>query len=171
MRGYARPMPRVVVASAVLCLAVAACGGESDPQASPSASPSATALSKAEYVAKVNAICARVEADAQNVPEPKTADDYLSVVQTFISTIETAQAELRALTPPAADAAEVEAKFLAANDQQALALKVALPALQAAAQSDDTAAAEKAFGEAVTAAETTDEQDEFATSYGLTSCV
>ena len=168
MRGYARPMRAALV---LLCLAAVACGGKSDPQASPSASPSASALSKAEYVAKVNAVCARVEADAQKVPEPKTADDYLSVVQGFISTIETAQAELRALTPPAADAAEIEAKFLAANDQQALALKVALPALQAAAQSDSTGAAEKAFGEAITAAETTDEQDPFATSYGFTSCV
>lgn len=174
---------RTLLASAVLLTAVA-CGGDDGgtPNASPSVTttsvsptpsptPTPTPMTKADYVAAVDKICDRVTTEGEKIPEPKTADDYLAATNTIIALIDAAQAEARALVPPAEDAAALESNFYAVNDAQSAAFKAAMPDLQSAAQADDLAAAEKAFGEAAEAGETTDAQDKYMTDYGLASCV
>ena len=165
----------LILATAVLCTAVA-CGGDGDSGAAPSASPSTTSVSptpsemtKEAYVAEVNTVCRRVTSEVETVGEPKTADEYESALTKLIDIIDRAQADIKKLTPPAADAAEIQEKFVGRNDEQAAKLKAALPSVQSAAQADDDAAAEKAFGEALT--EDDPEIDAWMTSYGLTDCV
>ena len=167
---------RLLLASAVLA-ALVACGGDDPSPASsptptdpvPTASP--TPLTKAEYVTAVDRICDRVNEDAEEIAEPKTAEEYLQAANQIIALIEDAQGEARALIPPPEDAAALEANFLSVNDRQLAAFKAARPELQSAAQSKDLAAAEKAFGDAAAAGESTDAQDQFLTGYGLGSCV
>jgi ABC-type glycerol-3-phosphate transport system substrate-binding protein len=144
----------MLLATAVLAAATAACGGdEPAPAASPEVtrttrSPSPAALTKAEYVAAVNEVCDRVTKEAETIGEPKTATEYLDAARKAVRIIDSAQADVRALVPPPEDAAALEQSFLAVNDAQSAAFKAALPELESAARSGDDAAAENAFGEA-----------------------
>lgn len=171
------PRSRLAVVSVLLCAATVACGGsDNKPSASPSAStttpsPTPSAMTKAEYVVAVNNVCARVQTEGDAVAEPKTAQEYLTALNTLIGILDTAMAELRAMTPPAADAATLEAKFLTPNDQQAAVLKAALPDVTSAAAANDMDAAAKALGDAFVEFERIGEANaKFATDYGLTDC-
>lgn len=166
-------MPRLplVVASAVLVATALACGGD-DNGAAPSPSPTTASpmpLTKEAYVSAVNAICTRVTSEVEGIAEPKTAKDYETTLVAVIDVIDRAQAGIKALTPPAADAAALQANFIGPNDEQAAKFKAALPSVRSAAAAGDTEAAEKAFGESL--AEDNPTQDEWMTSYGLTACV
>ncbi|HEV2892026.1 MAG TPA: hypothetical protein VGX28_16750 [Frankiaceae bacterium] len=172
---------RLVVPAAVLAAAALACGGDDPvPRATPSAAPTTaspaptptpTPLSKAEWVGKITAICDDVEAEADKIGEPKTAKDYAEAMATLVRIIDEANAEIRTLPPPAADAAALEANFMGPNEKQEETFRAALPELQSAAQSEDTAAAEKAFGDAISTTTPTDAQASFLRQYGLGDCV
>ena len=96
----------------------------------------------------------------------------MSGTKTYLESLKKAQADMRALTPPAEDAAAIETNFLSVNDKQIKIIEDLLPGLDAAAAKNDTAAAEKAleggFEKFTEAAEGT---EKWVTDYGLTSCV
>ncbi|HEV2892027.1 MAG TPA: hypothetical protein VGX28_16755 [Frankiaceae bacterium] len=168
----------VLLASALLASAVACGGDDGGPAASPTpspttASPTASAMTKEAYVAAANALCARVDKETESLPdEPGTAKELLDGTRTYLASLKKAQGELRALTPPAADAEEVEKNFLAVGDKQVEVLEGLLPELEAAAAKNDKAAAEKALQDGFQEFETvsTDAVEEWMTQYGLTDC-
>jgi hypothetical protein len=171
------PTLPVILASAVLCTAALACGGDDQKKDEPGAQQSApvsasatpSAMTKDAYVSAVNAICTRVESEADKIDEPTTAKDYESALTTLIGIIDRAQTDIKALTPPAEDASALQENFIGPNDEQAARFKSALPSVQSAAAANDTAAAEKAFGDSL--AEDNPQQDQWMTTYGLTACI
>jgi hypothetical protein len=171
-------MPRLplIVASAVLCTAVLACGaddkdsgGNGSPSAGASVSTTSAEMTKDAYVTAVNAICKRVESEVDTIGEPKTAKDYEGALTKLIDVIDRAQADIKKLTPPSADASALQSNFIGPNDEQAARFKSALPSVQSAAAAGDDEAAEKAFGDSL--ADTDEARDKWMTDYGLTSCV
>ncbi len=176
-------MMRTALAATVLCLAAVACGGgDPDPVATsapPTTVPTTTIptsaapspLDKATYVTQVNAICKEVVDGADKIAEPKTAQDYLDATTTIADLIDDAQLELEELVPPAEDQAAIEENFLGPIEEQSKVLNDAIPDLAAAAQANDTAAAERAFGEAfVQFNAISEESDKWLIDYGLTEC-
>lgn len=169
-------MSRMPLAAVVLALALAACGGgdgDTDAQPSPSASsvsPTPSAMSKTEYVAAANAVCKRVLTEANAVTEPKNGAEFASATEQLLKLVDDGQRDLRALTPPAEDATEVE-KFLSENEQQAEVLRTALPKIKAAAEGGDEATAQAEFATAFTQFnEIAGKSEAWAKAYGLTEC-
>lgn len=167
----------LALAAAVLTSAVA-CGGDdpkpaassAPPAASVTPSPTPSPVAKSEYVGAVNKICDRVVTEAEGITEPKSAQEYQAAMAKILGIIERAQADVRELTPPAEDAADLEKYFLTPNDEQAAAYKAALPKMEAAIASNDLKAAEAAFTKAVEEGESTEEETKWIMGYGLTSC-
>lgn len=104
-------MLRTLVAgtAALACLTLAGCGDEAEPDAAPSAPP----LTKAQLIAKGDAICragnARLEkADARVLAQwggdPTAAQARSYVVKTMVPELRRQVRELRALVPPDANA-------------------------------------------------------------------
>ena len=167
---------RALVASLVLTAVATACGSDSpSSQSSPSASttPTPTWTTKEAWVAGINKICLELEADTENIGEPKTAQDFADATNELVTAMEAANAKTRALAPPPADAAVIEANFYAPNDKQAAALKAAIPDIEAAAKKKDDQAAAAAFGAAFADAfdENAEEQSTWMEQYGLKDCV
>lgn len=181
-------MSKQAFAATALALAVAACGGGgdggSDAAPSPSAStpsavqtttlatPSVAAMTKADWVTAVNKVCTKVTDGSDAIQNPETADDYLAAMTTLHELMETSLTELAELPPPAADAADVEKYLVEPQQRRVQTLEAALPSLESAAQADDKAAAEKAFGEALLKADPdVQEQERWMAGYGLDECV
>ena len=127
---------------------------------------------KGPYVAAVNAICVEAGKQAAALPRPKEPTqvvDYLRQVQTLTLKF---NAQIEALTPPAADRARIQKELLDANRTQAEVLARAIPEVEAAMASGDPMTA---FNTGVRV------QDElytlvraqmaFLRSYGLTDCL
>lgn len=171
----------VILASAVLCTAALACGGDDKGgnNAAPSASatsttpsPTPSAMTKEAWVAEANKACQTVEDKSDKIADPTTAKEYASGTREYLQAVKDAQASLRALTPPAADATAIEENFLQPNDQQIAILERVLPKVDAAAAKNDTEAAEAALGEAFTEFQPISEKiEKWAAPYGLTACV
>ena len=168
----------LALASALLCAAVA-CGGDDKPDAapspssspSPSPSPTTVALTKEAYVAEVNKICKRAEAEADAIGDPKTAQEFADGTEKYIAALEKAQADLRPLEPPAADKAAIETNFLSITDRQIALLKRIMPQLQEAKAKNDAEAAQATLGKAFQEYEKfAGNSDEWLTQYGLTDC-
>lgn len=165
---------RALVASLILTAVATACGSDTpSSQSSPSSSPSPTGGTKEQWVSAVNKICLELEAATDDIGEPKTAQDFADATEDLVAAMEDAQAKVRAVPPPAEDAAEIEANFYGPNDQQTAALKAALPKIQAAAKKKDDQAAAAAFGAAFAEAfsQGAEEQSKWMGDYGLKDCV
>jgi hypothetical protein len=181
------PPAKLILAASVVTVALAACGGgDGDPAASPSPStttpsvvptttlpsPTESALSKDAWVAEVNKICTTVTDGADAIPDPDTADEYLSAMKALTTLMSDGLQDIGELTPPAGDEADVQKHLVAPQERRVAQLTAALPDLEAAAQADDDAAAEKAFGEALlTVDPDTEAQEKWMTGYGLDECV
>ena len=178
--AYAAPYARAVrlpimIASALLAVSSLACGGD-DPKPAASASatstPTPSPLTKEAWVAAINPICADVEKESQEIPEPTNAKEWVTGTQKYLDVLKDAQVQMRALVPPAADAKAVEDNFYRVNDAQITILETELlPKLQDAAAKNDKAAADAAaqegFDKFAKAAEGTSDWSE---QYGLSSC-
>lgn len=161
-------MPSRLVALALL--ATVACGSDGDPTSSES-SPAAKVMTKAEYVAAANAICVDFEKKAEEIAEPESPSEFPAAIESILELMDQGNASLRALEAPPEHKAEIEGKFLKPNDQQAAALRAALPKIEAAAESDDAATATQAFAEAFNeVGEVAEDADKWATDFGLTEC-
>lgn len=161
------------------------CGGESadqeesSPTAAPTTSapastapPTTTATTKEDYLTAANAICRDIVAESAAVPEPASPSEYATAMRRTIDLIKAGQERLRAVPQPPADAAALEAEFLARNDRQIQILEAAMPELEAAAASGDEQRIEAAFGPALESyAAIAVEQERFLRSYGLLGCI
>lgn len=110
------------LALAVTALAISGCGGSSKTTstatatsasatttgttttaaapASSSESGTTKALTRAELIAKANAICARVKAKGATITVT-TRQDYVTLLPSLVTYLQTAVAEMSKLTPPA----------------------------------------------------------------------
>ena len=103
----------VVIAMLMLGTAIAGCGGSSQSHSTPTATAAAvTAITKAEFVARANAICgsadpALAEASAKLASRPSNAKLAALVKGTYIPLINTQITQISALGAPPADRAAV----------------------------------------------------------------
>ena len=139
---------RIVVATPLAAIILAACGG--DP------------LSKEEFIAQADAICAEAEEEIADMERPTNPDQIDGFVRQARELTENTLEQLRELDPPEADAEKLEQMLDAiqrAVDQ--------LPALAEAAKTNDT----QAIAEASRAVqEATETSREIASEYGFEKC-
>jgi len=172
----------VATTAALSGLVLAACGGSDNPAVGTTGSSSTTAaasgqtgsgapLTKAAFVARANAICKSVNSQSAKLTPPTsdptkvTSKDLPSWNQFLLKVIpygQQQQAQLRALTPPAADQATV-ASIISKGDQ----VLADVQALQQAAAAGNVNSFKTAFQKSETDGNAADDA---ATSYGLTQC-
>jgi hypothetical protein len=108
-----RPEPIVVAAVLIVALGATGCGSSSKKSSSaPAATTTAPAITKAEFVAKANAICTAGNkltnaAGAQLGRSPNKAKAVAVVKNAFVPAIQAQISRIRALGAPAADKATV----------------------------------------------------------------
>jgi len=155
---------------ACVALAIGGCGGDDD-GSSPGGSnpPAEKRLTKTEYVAQANRICKDTEIAQE------TFDDRIDkldrgdlpaaapILEDALETTREGYDRLKALSPPAADQAQVDA-YLAAVQR----LLTSLDKLTAAARDDDRAAGRRAVAEGE---KHDDEQEPLAERLGIDNCV
>lgn len=127
------------------CLALAACGNDDDSGAAKDGDQPAAALTKAELIAKGDAICKagndRIEKAGAGLDDNASREDVVAFVKdTLVPDVERQARELRALEPPAADAKAYEA-ILDAIDTEVAAVKK--DPMQALSSDDPFAGANK----------------------------
>jgi hypothetical protein len=169
---------RTPLAAVLLALTLAACGGgDGDTKATPSpsassatASPTPSAMTKEAFVAAANAVCKDVLGKAAEFPDPQTPDEYVSTTEQYVTLLEDGQTRLKALQPPAEDAARWN-EFVAANEQQVQIVRDMLPALRTAAEQGDQDGVEAEFATGFERFnEIAEEQAPWAEQYGLSEC-
>jgi len=110
-RRPGRPLVIVIAGLLMVALGVAGCGGASSSTKSPK-SAATTAITKAEFVAKANAICASADpalsaANAKLASDPVPAVIAAAVKDTYVPSVEAQITEIRALGTPSGDQATV----------------------------------------------------------------
>lgn len=121
-----RRLIALVAAVAAMAMIVAGCGGGSD---SSDGTDSASSVSKAEFVKKGNAICAKGEKEVEKGVEKFTEENNLSgtnpatekqveemAEEFLVPAVRKQLKEIRALGIPSGDAKEVEAIFAAVEE-------------------------------------------------------
>ena len=96
---------RLALLPVVPLLLVSACGGSSDDAA-------AGGVSKADYVAKAEAICADFNKEQAALPTPTSIPAVAPYVSKIVALADGVVEDLTALEVPKADAAEIKAKVL-----------------------------------------------------------
>jgi hypothetical protein len=125
-------MKRLTVLLPLLLLATA-CGGSDKEQV-------AQGLSKADYLTKAEAICARLNTEVDKLTFPTSVAAVPGFVEQTLQIAEAATGEIKALEPPAADKADIKAKVLDPLDGQVAVGRAFLDQIKAAVAKNDTAA-------------------------------
>lgn len=123
-------------ATAVLLVLVAGCGdgdGGGD-------GGKVGAVSKADYLAEAEAICKSSNAERKQLETPTSVAGLAPYVSRVVAIADGATSKLRALTAPAADAAELQTKVLGPLEEQLSAGHTYADQVAAAAKANDTAA-------------------------------
>jgi hypothetical protein len=144
-------------AACLAVLALPACGGDDGGD---------DAAVKAAYVQKATAVCDRVVRDRGALTRPSAAADFAPFVRSSVTIAEKAEADLRALTPPEADRADLQTKVLdplSADVEKGRAL-----AMQVEAAGGDQSKLLPLLSQVPTGAGI---DRQYLMSYGLDSCV
>lgn len=103
----ARSRPAILVAAAgATSVALAACGGGG--------------VSREEFLARADAICAQADAEIAALGQPTTVDGAVETIDRLREISERQLAELRALETPDADREKLDEMFALADEQLAL---------------------------------------------------
>ena len=170
------PARRALLAPAALLLVLTGCGGDEPSAAPSSAAPSSAApssapagdapLSKADYVTAAEAVCTKAGTDGEAVPQPADPAGFAPYLQKTLDIAAGAVADLQALRPPAADAADLEAKFTGPLAQQVELFRPLVPLIAEAAKAPDPATAL----DQVPTPETPKADDAYLSAYGMPTC-
>jgi hypothetical protein len=104
---------RILIAGALVAsLAVAGCGGAATNTTGSTANPAATTVTKEAFVARANEICGRADpelaaAEQQLANHPSTAKVIALVRGTFVPSVESQTAQIKALGTPQGGQQEV----------------------------------------------------------------
>ena len=170
-----RTAPSVAVASLLLAVSLAACGGSDENKAaqasgdaaaaSPAAStPAAPALSLQAFHDKAQAACKRLQEEGAALPKPTTPDEATTYVANILEASRRAVTTIKSLTPPAEQADEIQRDFVQPlSDQLDAAVALADPAT--AGDEDRQAELKKK------AVEARDRVNTYAANNDLSACV
>lgn len=149
-------MTRRLLLLPVLVLAAACSGGSDDADA------------KAAYLADAEAVCAKAVEAQKAAGTPNAPAAIPAFVRQVVTIASDASAELNALEPPEADAAELEEKFLGPLRQQVTEGQAFAKKVEDTAKGGDTSKVLALLGEAPLQAKA---DLEWMKSYGFTACV
>ena len=153
-------MKRLALILPILLLATA-CGGSGKDKVS-------SGLSKADYLAKAEAICTRLNTEVNKLTFPASVKAVPGFVEETLQIAEVATGEIKALEPPAEDKADIKAKVLDPLDGQVAVGKTFLEQIKAAVAKNDTAA----VGRLIANPPTGSKADlDWMRSYGFKQCV
>lgn len=142
----------------VLLVAATACGGGG----------SSGGPSKAAYVKQAEAICADAVAKQKALAFPTAVDKLAPYVTDLVAVAVKATDRLKALTPPAEDAAALQSHFLGPLEDQAVEAQRYADDVTAASKSNDQAA----LGRLALSPPTKPKADlAYLKKYGFTACV
>jgi hypothetical protein len=150
---------RMIVRSAVagLLLAVSGCGSDDG----------GGALTKEEWIASADAICADMMAQEEEIPEPQSVEEMVAASEEFFEITRAGIGELKDLGAPEGDEGAV-AEIVAAFEDLVAAGDAFIDAVVESGSLDEMSAeAEDAFRDLETAQQ---QAKETAESYGLTGC-
>jgi len=147
-----------IVLLVVLGLSAAGCGG--------GGSDAPAALSKADYVKQADAICTTATTTLQGLTAPKNAAELGPYLTRSVGTAKTATDALDRLPAPAADAADLKAKFTGPLAGQVAAVQKLIPQYEAAAKAPDP----KTALAAVPRPDIPRPDTAYVTSYGMPGC-
>lgn len=114
-------------------LLLSACGGSDDDQVS-------AGLSKADYIAKAEAICSTANKEIDALPAPTSIAAVQGLVEESVKIAEAATDKIKDLDPPASDRADLKAKVLDPLDGQVTDGKEFLAKVKDAVAKNDQAA-------------------------------
>ena len=143
-----------------LLLLATACGGGGDAGGDDSG--------KAAFIEAAEAICTKANEAQAGATVPAAPDAIPAYVRQVVTIASDASAELNALEPPEADAAELDAKFLGPLREQVGLGQAFAKQVEDTAKSGDTAAVLGLLGKAPLQ---TKADLDYLESYGFTACV
>ena len=169
-------MNRIAALVLVTAIALTGCGKSSKSSSAKTAPPTTTTtappLTKAEFIAQADPICAKTTADINAVPEPKTTNAEVEAIRTLAGIIKPALAELSALNGAPADVAVLKQHFIDPNQGSLAAAERFLAAVPSAnGDEKKIKALEDTFGKEADAAQKNSEADDAALkAYGFNDC-
>lgn len=155
----------------LLLLTGACSGGDGDAAAAGATSNGPTAppaVTKAAYLAKADAVCAKAVAAQRAAGTPTSADAIPGFVRKVVTIASGASAELGALEPPPADAAVLDQKLLTPLREQVALGQTFAKQVEQTAASGDTAGVLALLGSAPLQSKA---DLGWMRSYGFTACV
>jgi hypothetical protein len=165
---------RLLAGGCLLVLAVAGCSSSKKPGTFASTVPSTGGtLTKAEFVSKMNAVCAAINSQRQALPQPSGLTDYTAISANLSGTLRLLPAlisQADQLIGRTADKASLTTNWLSLEKSDFAAVK---PIAERMVTDSNAKDAEKVAsdGEALSGAPNhSDTIASFMTSYGLTSC-
>lgn len=139
---------------------LAACGGSKDHTAS--------GQSKASYVSKAEAVCAKANADVKAEAFPTSPQGLPAYVQKLLDIADAATTQIKALEPPAADGGDLQAKVLTPLAGQVAEGRVYLAKIKKAVAAND----QKTLGALIASPPSGSKADlDWMRSYGFKACV
>jgi len=168
-------LKRLATLVLVLGISLVACGGSKSSSSDSAAKATTTTvapLTKAEFIAKADPICAKASSQVDAQPEPKSANELVTLVKNIVGIIKPAIADLRALPAAAEDAAVFKEHFLDPNQAQLDAADRFLAAVPGANgdEAKITALAEKFDKETSDAQNASEAHDKALKDFGFSDC-
>jgi len=188
------PVPRTTRTRALtglllaLPLGLAACGGggsaaKSSPTAStssPGGSSAATSkasgtgtLSKADFIAKADAVCSSIDTQVKDLPTPTSQTDYAGILADLSGTqslFQTYIAQIEPLIAQSPDQAALTSNWLAVEKSDYVAALPAPTEMLQALQAKDPVAIDAAGSKLDSAPDHSADMATYLKSYGLTDC-
>jgi hypothetical protein len=151
MRGLKRTAAGVA-AIALTAGILAGCGSSSTSGADTAAESVATqaaALTKAEYTAKANAICAKIDATQGSIDDAdlESPEQAKAAIEADVATARAGVAELKALVPPA-DLQAAHDTFVSTSEESIVLFERLMTQMDSAGVTTDTAALQSDLAEA-----------------------
>ena len=126
----------LLIASALAALLASGCGSTSSPTTQPGSGSSASSVTRAQFVARANAICTALHGEQALLKPRLTALEHLQsarlarkagagIAHESVALARAAEAKLRALARPAADAATIERLLAGYREEVTYATSIA----------------------------------------------
>ena len=122
-------MKRLLAALPVVLLLTAGCGDGDD--------KAPTGISRADYLTQVEPICKEANDKIDALPSPTSPAGFQSLIEQTVAIAEKATADFKAVEPPSADKAAVQAKVVAPLEAQVSEAKAYLVKVKAAVAAND----------------------------------
>lgn len=168
----------LVAAVAATGVLVAGCSGSAGPKSTATSrstvtSPSSAALSKADFLTQMNAVCSEVNDATNKLPQPASPSDFATVIANLGGTeklFDPFLAKVDALVPRSPDSAQLQAKWVTPEKAELSRFRAAADTVIADARAGDATKVGQDINALGEANSNSAAIASYLTSYGLTGC-